>query len=147
MDVFFYTHLSMSPKFLMTLNVCSTNESVCLTEPLRDRCLPNMNRPRSPFCCRPNMFGTSSPFWHSLQWNAPMKNRRRDTPGTVRTIRTQNEQNQTITIVAIIVHIRWTHRRPDERRDRTARPRFCYPRALTHGLNQSQNMITVGTAP
>lgn len=72
------TYLSTSPKFLMTLNVCNTNESVCFMEPVRPRCLPKMNRLCSPPplmvpCCWPKMLVTSSPFWHDLQWNAPMK--------------------------------------------------------------------------
>lgn len=56
----------------MILNVWSTSESVCLTEPLRLRRLPNINRLRSPTSWL-NMFDTLSPFWHDLQWNAPMK--------------------------------------------------------------------------
>lgn len=56
----------------MMLNVWRTSESVCLTEPLRLRRLPNINRLRSPPSW-PNIFVTFSPFWHDLQWNAPMK--------------------------------------------------------------------------
>lgn len=139
--MFFYTYLSISPKFLMTLNVWSTNESVCLTEPLRVRCLPNMNRPRSPFWCRPNMFGTSSPFWHSLQWNAPMKKRRRNTTGGTNEMYAK-QTKLIIIIVAIIVYIMYSTVGWETRSHGTAT--FFYLRALAHGLNQSQNMITVG---